>query len=156
RSPAPTVVNTVRALVTTINPPAVVPSNRGGILRTNHAAIGAATTPPTNSPRITPESNCRPCRAHRNPRVAAIATASSEAATEPTTLRGSNRPPDNNVVVPSGPHPPPPVASTNPAISPSGTRNRARERRVVATPRSVKNANRNNTYIPSKIGRAHV
>jgi hypothetical protein len=33
-------------LVSTIIPPAAVPSSRAGIARTNHAANGAARTPP--------------------------------------------------------------------------------------------------------------
>ncbi len=43
----------VMALVSTIMPPAAVPSTRGGSLRTIHAASGAASTPPIINPATT-------------------------------------------------------------------------------------------------------
>ena len=56
------------------------------------------------------------------PRVAAIATSSSDSDTEPIALRGSMRPTVMSVGVVTGPHPPPPMASTTPPTVPSGIR----------------------------------
>ncbi len=139
-----------RALASTIRPPAAVPSSRGGIRRTSTAPIGAASIPPTSRPSTT--AKFMPCRdsAARKARLAATVTTNSAACTEPTTLRGSNRPLDSSVVVATGPHPPPPAASTNPATRPSGARNRAPGRRsVISLPRR-RNANRTSTYSPSR------
>src|SRR5699024_1730505 len=130
------------------SPPAAVPRIREGNLRTSHAASGAATTPPISSPSITRESSSFRGNAHRNPMLAATVTVSSDAATEPTTLRGPNLPEDNSVVVPIGPQPPPPVASTKPAINPRGARKRTRNGCLPTAFRNAKNAKRNNTYVP--------
>ena len=91
---------------------------RGGMCRTSHAAIGAATSPPASRPATQVGSMPWEPSANRKPRLAATATRNSEVSIEPITLRGSMRPLARIAGVPTGPQPPPPVASTKPATRP--------------------------------------
>ena len=135
-------------LVSTITPPAEVPSTRAGMCLTAQAANGAAMTPPASRANTYPKSMPALPRASRKPIEPATATMNSEASMEPTTLRGSRRPVDSRVVVPTGPQPPPPMASISPATRPSGARKKPETRPLNCGRRPPRTRNRNETYRP--------
>ncbi len=89
-------------------------------MRTNHAAIGAATIPPSINENTQTQLTCSQPSEMKKPIVAASETGNSLVSTDPITFLASF-PLAKSTGVVIGPQPPPPVESTNPANKPSGT-----------------------------------